>query len=162
VIEVVVIPADPADPIRVDSMHPDDLAGFRRRVGADIKLVYVDENLYLFTAVGERPVNPRACVLAAVVDPDLTRTVLRGNVVVLGPSDAESVTSAPKWLRDLCARPGPFQIVWLGHNTTETLPLTVPDPFLGLALIVGMTRRAPDRKFLLTRLDDDPTPKAGP
>lgn len=94
-IEVVVIPADPESPARVESRPADDVAGFQRLVGGVFAPVYVDDSLYLLTATGGRPVNPRACLLAAVVDPDLTHTVLRGDVVAVGGHEDGSGNSAP-------------------------------------------------------------------
>jgi hypothetical protein len=159
VIEVVVIPADPVSPVRVDSLLADDLAGFQRLVGGGVAPVYVDDGLYLFTTTQARPVNPRACLLTVVLDPDFSATALRGDVVVVGGHLAGSVTSAPQWLRDLCDRPGRFQVVELtAANITEPQGLVVRDVFVGLALLAGMNRRAPNRKFLLHRLDDEQNP----
>ncbi|OHV40375.1 MULTISPECIES: DUF3846 domain-containing protein [Pseudofrankia] len=165
-IEVVVIPADPATPARVESLDADSPVGFQRLVGGNFELVYVDDEVFLFVndegLINGLPMNPRVLLLAASLDPDFTEAVLCGDAVVVGPaSRTGSTTSAPVWLRDLCAGPARFQIEQQVKRTGAWIPmsLVIGEPFFGLALVARMARRAPNRTVRLTRLGQESPPR---
>ncbi|MBL7489049.1 hypothetical protein I6A60_40730 [Frankia sp. AgB1.9] len=158
-IDVVVIPAAPTSPARVERLPAWDLAGFQRLVGGYTDAIPVGDELCLLARRGAAlrgfPVNQRAGLLALYADPAFDGVDLRGDIVAAGPPDGDDLTPAPAWLRDLYDPAARFHVVDLTpgpEDDTEPLPFPFTDPFLGLAALAGMTRAFPESQFRLTRI----------